>query len=445
MYDPLVDHKLNNNQGFPNSYWSSTTTSINYEALTTNINADVVIIGAGYTGLSCAIHLAEQGVSNIVVIEANDVGWGCSGRNAGFVLPGSGRLGYKQLVDRFGIEQAHLLHDDFMSAIKLIDTLSLKAKVKIDKTELGYLKLAHSKKWFEKLKISADYLHNEFNYDVEVISKSDFCHDYVNHQHVFGAIRYNNGFGINPLKLINSYAEYATSLGVTIYNQSPVIDIQEKGQTCKQQQIITTESGQIFADKLVIATNAYTPKMLNTPLKHKVLPVLSNVIVTRVLTSEELKRSNFKTHQVMMDTRELKYYYRLLPDNRILFGGRGAISGKEANNPKYAHRLLAQLHSSFPELSNVTIDYNWIGWISVPFDQMPHIHRTDNDMFYATGYCGSGVSFSAYAGKLLAELIQEKDVNSPLLSQLPSFPLSQFRRTGQRFFYQYGRVKDWLS
>lgn len=441
MYDPLTNKQLNNQQGFPESYWSSTTSPINYAPLNSDVNANVVIVGAGYTGLSCAIHLAQQGVTNIVVVEANEIGWGCSGRNAGFVLPGSGRLGYKQLVDRFGLEPTHKLHDDFMSAIELVDTLTIKTKANIDKTELGYLKLAHSKNWFEKLKDSANYLHQEFNYDVEIISKYDFCHDYVDHKNVFGAIRYNNGFGINPLKLVNSYAEYATSLGVTIYNQSPVNQITKSG----QQHSVNTEFGSVLADKLVIATNGYTPKGLNTPIKNKILPVLTNVIVTRPLTADELKHSNFNTHQVMMDTRELKYYYRLLPDNRILFGGRGAISGKDATKLKYANRLLSELKSCFPELSTITIDYNWIGWISVAFDQMPHIHKTDDDIFYATGYCGSGVSFSAYAGKLLSELIQEKDVDSPLISALPSLPFAQFRRTGQRFFYQYGRMKDWLG
>ena len=90
MYDPLTNKQLNNQQGFPESYWSSTTSPINYAPLNSDVNANVVIVGAGYTGLSCAIHLAQQGVTNIVVVEANEIGWGCSGRNAGFVLPGSG-------------------------------------------------------------------------------------------------------------------------------------------------------------------------------------------------------------------------------------------------------------------------------------------------------------------------------------------------------------------
>ena len=144
----------------------------------------------------------------------------------------------------------------------------------------------------------------------------------------------------------------------------------------------------------------------------------------------------------MMDTRELKYYYRLLPDNRILFGGRSAISGKASNDPKYQQRLLAELKETFVGLEKVSLDYVWSGWISVAFDQMPHLFRTSDDIFYATGYCGSGVSFSSWAGDALGKMINEESFQSPLLTELPRFPFSPFRRLGQRMFYQYGRLKD---
>ena len=440
MYDPLVSPSLPSHQPAANAYWHNTTDTLSFQALKEDIKANVAIIGGGYTGLSCAIHLAKQGVKNIVVLEANDIGWGCSGRNAGFVLPGSGRLGYQQLVKRFGLEQTRLLHNDYMEAIELVSRLSSDAKVNIDACEPGYLKLAHSEKWFNKLKATGDYLHSNFDYDVELVTKQDFCQRFVDHSKVFGAIRYNNGYGINPLKLINGYANYAKSLGVTIHCQSSVKSI-ESGKQHK----VFSDNGSVTADSLVMATNGYTPQGLKSKLTNKILPVLTSVIVTEPLTDAQLKASNFKTQQVMMDTRELKYYYRLLPGNRILFGGRGAISGKQAMHPKYPNRLLAELHASFPALKGIKIAHNWIGWISVAMDQMPHIYGTDDKVFYATGYCGSGVSFTSLAGKQLADLILEKEVNSPLVTDLPKFPFASFRRVGQGLFYQYGRFKDWVG
>ena len=440
MFDPLTSQSLSSDQPKPNTYWQSITDYQDTKQLKEDIKSDVVIVGAGYTGLSCAIELAKSGISDIVVLESNNIGFGCSGRNAGFVLPGSGRLSYQQLVQRFGKEAALKLHADYLAGTELIESLSSEADSKIDNCDVGYLKLAHSKPWLSKLENSARYLEKEFDYQVEFISKQQLQSDYVNHQKVTGAIRYTNGYGINPLKLINSYAKLATSLGVKIYTQSAVTDIENDN----SQHLVKTEHGSVRAERLVLATNGYTTKNLETPLQDKILPVLTNVVVTRPLTNCELKDSNFITKQVMMDTRELKYYYRLLPDNRILFGGRGAISGKNANNPIYQKRLLNELKSTFVGLNQVTIDYNWIGWIAVAMDQMPHIY-SDNNIFYATGYCGSGVSFASLAGKQLGQLINSGKLDSPLYSPLPKFPFARYRRFGQALFYQYGRMKDNLG
>lgn len=441
-YDPFIDKSIPNFQDASNSYWHSTDSTITTNELEKNIDADIVIVGSGYTGLSCAMELAENGTTNVHVIEANSIGWGCSSRNAGFVLPGSGRLSYQQLVKRFGKVGALNLHEQYLAAIELLKTRISLSKANIDQTEKGYIKLAHSKNWFEKLSASAAYLERNFDYRVETIKASQFSKDFVKHNKAYGAIRYDNGFGINPLKLINSYAQSCLQSGVSIYSNSPLENLKKLPNGRFE---LSTPQGSIKADKVVLATNGYTPSGLNTPLNGRILPVLTSVIVTRPLSVDELEASGFKSHQVMMDTRELKYYYRLLPDNRILFGGRSAITGKEAQNPIYQQRLLRELKASFPGLENLTVDFNWQGWISVAYDQMPHVYKTDDNLFYATGYCGSGVSFSGWAGKQLADLVLERNINSPLFSELPKFPFAPFRRVGQRFFYQYGRLKDWLQ
>lgn len=438
VYDPLLSRQHPSNQSSPQSFWHNDYilgAKSDATTLSRDISADVVIIGAGYTGLTCAINLAQQGIKNIVVLEANEIGWGCSGRNAGFVLPGSGRLSYQQLVSRFGSEATNSLHNDFLQGINLVEEIG--KEFDIGQCESGYLKLAHSDKWYDRLKMSADYLHQNFNYNVETINKQAFQNDYVNHQKIHGAIRYSNGFGIHPLKLVNAYAKKAKSLGINIYTNSSVSHIQSASH-----HKVTTQNGSVTADKLVMATNGYTPSKMTSALQHKILPVLTSVIVTEPLTNEQREVANFKTRQVMMDTRELKYYYRLLPDNRILFGGRGAITGAHAQDPKYSNRLLHELKKSFPGLCRLNIDYNWHGWISVSLDQMPHIHKTKNNVYYATGYCGSGVSFTALAGKQLADLIVGKEINSPLSNELPHFPFAPFRRLGQRAYYQVGRLKD---
>jgi glycine/D-amino acid oxidase-like deaminating enzyme len=146
----------------------------------------------------------------------------------------------------------------------------------------------------------------------------------------------------------------------------------------------------------------------------------------------------------MMDTRTLKYYYRLLPDNRILFGGRGAIRGKDAADPIYARRLLAALKRCFSGLDDLTYQYQWSGWVGVSYDDLPRVATAEPNLFYAAGYCGSGLSFSALAGKRLAQrVVGEKLPALPIYhSTLPTFPMNVFRRQGQKMFYQWGRFKD---
>lgn len=445
MYDPFIDRQIPSDQPTSDSYWQSTASIYKASRLDQEIETDVVIIGGGFTGLCCAISTTQGSNSSVVVLEANNIGWGCSSRNAGFVLPGSGRLSYQQMESRYGLEQAQVLHQQYMDAISLVEKRVSAISDHADKTEKGYLKLAHSSKWFDKLQHSADYLAKHFDYEVETFDSTSFKEQFVDHNKVFGAIRYKNGFGVNPLKLVNHYASLALNNNVQLFEHSPVIDIHTDKQAGSYLHTIKTSKGSVRAKKVVIATNGYTPKGLPTPLSGKILPVLTSVIVTRPLTSEELKRANFLSHQVMMDTRELKYYYRLLPDNRILFGGRSAISGKASNDPKYQQRLLAELKETFVGLEKVSLDYVWSGWISVAFDQMPHLFRTSDDIFYATGYCGSGVSFSSWAGDALGKMINEESFQSPLLTELPRFPFSPFRRLGQRMFYQYGRLKDALG
>lgn len=201
--------------------------------------------------------------------------------------------------------------------------------------------------------------------------------------------------------------------------------------------------GEVTANKVVCAGNAYTPKTFNYRTDDKYLPILSNIIVTEPLTDSELTEAGLNTRQVTMDTRVLKYYYRLLPDNRLLLGGRGAITGKDANNPIYANRLKYALGQCFPSLANKPISYNWTGWIAAAMDDMPHVYEKDG-VGYSLGYCGSGVSFSAQAGYRLAQsLVGEQTPDLPLYRQaLPRFPLAKLRRIGQWSYYQLCWLKD---
>jgi glycine/D-amino acid oxidase-like deaminating enzyme len=439
MYDPLLTTAIPSHQPYPDSYWRSTIDNPrHFSAIDSAKTTDVVVIGGGYTGLTCAYQLAQRYQRNVVLLEANDIAWGCSGRNGGFVLSGTGRLSIAAIEKRFGRDIALKMHKEYETAISWTNELIDLGKIACEPQRFGYLKVAHKKAKVNELKQQAHYLQQQFNSDVRFIDAKELS-SYIKLNQGFGALYTPHNFAVNPLKLSLGYADLAQQAGVELHCNSPVIGIEDVASHLN----VITPSATIRCKKVVIASNGYTPKQFHTSVANRTLPVLSSIIVTRPLTAEELTSCGFSQPLQAMDTRELKYYYRLLPDNRILFGGRGAIRGKNANNPIYKQRLMAALKNTFTGINDVTTDYFWSGWISVSLDDLPRIWA-ENNVYYSQGYCGSGVSFSGLAGKRLAEKVMgELDTQLPIYaSPLKTFPMAPMRRIGQWGFYQWGRFKD---
>lgn len=205
-----------------------------------------------------------------------------------------------------------------------------------------------------------------------------------------------------------------------------------------------------------MCTGGYTSQGLHSSLKNRLLPVLSNSMVTRPLTADEIATCNFKTNQVITDTRVLRHYYRLLPDNRVQIGTRSAITGRDAPQKKYEDMLRADLARKFPALDQIQVDYSWWGWVDVSHDMMPRIYQPNpsESIFYALGYGGNGVMYSAQAGKRLAQWIagDGHTLDLPIFESKLPFPnvrevveselFAPFRRVGQRFLYQWYQLKD---
>jgi len=442
MYDPLHDKIPGVDAPYPNSYWADISGAApnNDGEIVGNHDVDVAIIGAGFTGLSCAYHLAKEHGINATVLEANKTAWGCSGRNAGFVLKSSGRKSFASMASQWGEEVMRGIYNEMAAGVDTVNNLIAQG-IDCDVQPAGYLKVAHKASKLKELVALANIQKEEFGYQVEVLSQSEVRSQYMDDQNAFGAIRYQDGFGLNPLKLAWGYQRLAREAGARIHIASPVTQWQ---QTNAKHQLITPKA-KINAKKVVLATNGYTPKGFHSFVNNRFLPVLSQIIVTEPLTDEQIAACNWQTNNVVMDTRALKYYYRKLPDNRVLFGGRGAITGKAANDPYYAQRLLKVLKESFPALSSINYQYAWAGWICMSLDDIPHIYRNQKeDVFYAMGYCGAGLSFSAQAGKRLAENVAENALpDLPIFNRhLPKFPFAPLRRVGQWGYFQYGKVKD---
>lgn len=446
MYDPMIDMLCASNNNYPNSYWADTSGSAPEDdgPLNKDIDVDVAIIGSGYTGLSCALHLARDHKIKATVVEANQTAWGASGRNGGFILKSSGRKPYLTMYKQWGEEVMRGIYKEMCDGVKTVHSL-ISEGINCDQQEAGYIRIAHKASMFKGLIKQAKIQQDMFGYDVQILTKQDLHQQYVNDHNAYGAIRYQDGFGLNPLKLAWGYHKLAREAGVNIHPSTPVNQWTEEGQQSQKKQVLHTPNGIIKAKKVVIATNGYTPKGFHGLVKNRTLPVLSQIIVTAPLSAEQLVACNFLTSNVIMDTRVLKYYYRKLPDNRILFGGRGAITGKGAEAPYFSNRLLQILKNSFPALNTIKYDYSWSGWLCMSLDDLPHIYQNEaHNVFYSMGYCGAGVSFSVQAGKRLAQKVTGENVPQlPLYQQaLPKFPFAPLRRVGQWGYFQYGKVKD---
>jgi glycine/D-amino acid oxidase-like deaminating enzyme len=440
MYDPLIDGAPPSDQYQPDSFWVSGKDSVRYLPLVGEHKTDVVVIGAGYTGLSCALHLVQEYGIQCTVIEANQPGWGCSGRNGGFVLPGTGRLSVQQMRKRWGKPVSQAIYAEYLNSIDTVTQL-IDEGIDCERTAGGYLKLAHKPSLVSALHHQATELAVDYGDSILPLSADDISAKYLSGTRSYGGIYYPNAFGINPWLLCQGIAKKAADAGANICGNNAVIDCQR----INEKHVLRTQSGSITANTLIVATNGYGQRNLYEGLKDRTFPVISSIIVTDPLTPQQLLDVGMIEGLMVMDTRPLKYYYRILPDNRLLFGGRGAIEGRHANNAKFQKALKNGLLATFPNLHEVNISAFWSGWVSVSLDDYPRVYNDQqNKTLYSSGYCGAGLAFSIQAGKRLAQLHCAPGQLPDLpfwKSPLKQFPLALARRPALKTFYAWEAFK----
>lgn len=440
-YDPLVSPGPGHGKDYAPTYWVATAGAPPADdgPITRDIDVDVAIIGGGYTGLATALCLAREHGVKAVVLEANRTSWGCSSRNGGQAQNASGRLSRSQWIERWGKGVALKMHDEIQEGFNHFK--SLITEIDCDPQPGGHFLIAHRPRIMEKLAAEAKVWKDVFGYPSELFSAEAFRREFLNDHEAAGALHEPEGIGIHALKLAFGYLRLARAAGARVHTSSPVIG----WETIDGVHHLHTPGGIVRARAVGIATGAYTAQTLHPSLRSKVMPILSNSMVTRVLTDEEIAACNFRTTQVLTDTRTLRFYYRFLPDRRLQIGSRSAITGEDAPNPRHLNLLKEGMARKFPALRGVDIDFSWWGWVDVSHDMMPRICQPDpkQAVYYALGYGGNGVSYSQQAGRRLAEHIAGKRAHLTLpifTSPLPGHLFAPFRRIGQRMLYaQYFR------
>lgn len=446
QYDPLVSNGPGRNREYAPTYWIATAglPPESDGAIVSDVDADVAIIGSGYTGLACAIFLAREFGIKATVLEANRVAWGCSTRNGGQGQNASGRLTRSQWIARWGLDVARRLHAEIEDGFETFEDLIRNSPIDCEPQRGGHLYVAHRQRSLDKIAAESRILNETFGYATRVISAEELRHDFVNEAEAVGAVHEPLGTGVHPAKLAFGYLQMARSLGARVHTASPVLEIKPRGTSL----FLRTPGGTVKARAVAIATGAYTSLGLTPLLQGRCMPILSNSLVTRPLTASELEATGFRTRQVITDTRTLRFYYRLLPDNRVQIGSRSAITGADATHPRHLQLLIDGLHRKFPPLHGIEIEYSWWGWVDVSHDMMPRIFRPDpmQNLFYALGYGGNGVSYSAQAGRRMAQMIAGqafKGQDLPIFtSPLPGHPFAPFRRIGQRMLYRWYHLRD---
>jgi glycine/D-amino acid oxidase-like deaminating enzyme len=442
-YDPLVSPGPGQGRNYAPTYWAATagTPPADDGPVVHDMDVDVAIVGGGYTGLAAALFLAREHGIRAVVLEANRVSWGCSSRNGGQAQNASGRLSRSQWIERWGRDVALKMHHEIQEGFDTFKSLAM--QIDCDAQPGGHFLIAHRARLMPGLAAQAKVWKDVFGYPSTLYDAQTFRREFLNDAESAGALHEPEGIGVHPLKLAYGYLKMAREAGAEVHPSSPVIG----WETINGVHHLRTPGGVVRAKAVGIATGAYTAPGLHRSLDSRVMPILSNSMVTRVLTASELEACNFRTTQVLTDTRTLRFYYRLLPDNRVQIGSRSAITGRDAPHPRHFELLLEGLHRKFPPLRGISIDYSWWGWVDVSHDMMPRVFQPDprQTVYYALGYGGNGVSYSAQAGRRMAERIAGKGSQQTLpiyTSPLPKHMFAPFRRIGQRMLYQLYYMRD---
>lgn len=438
-YDPLVSPAVDPAMPRPATYWHSTCEPTQFTALKRDTEVDVLVIGGGYTGLSAALELAEQQVGRVAVIDSHSMGFGCAGRNAGFVLSGSGRLGPTALAKAYGKDKARLIQQEYDAAVSQLQAAISRYQIDCDLVEGPYYKLAHTAKQARQQGQTLAQLQREFGSSASVLSQQELQAKLPIRG--FHGATVQPGLALNPLKLVDGLARAAQAAGVDLYAQTPATAVEPAIGGGHQ---VTTPGGTVHAQTVLIASNAYTSKHFHASVDNRQFPVQSSILVTEPLSEQEQQATGLSQPVTFMDTRMMKYYYRLMPDNRLLFGGRGEVTGAASAHGQA--RLAKAMTSSFPALANKPVSHFWSGWVSVSLDSLPRVwFDAQQRVGYGMGYCGAGVAFANFAGRRLAQ--QAIDPTSvpdlPLYNQpLPKFPLAGLRRLGLRALYAWARVAE---
>ncbi|MDN8541629.1 FAD-binding oxidoreductase [Erwinia sp. BC051422] len=374
------------------------------------ISCDVCIIGAGYTGLSSALHLAENGYQ-VVVLEAAKVGFGASGRNGGQVVNS-----YSRDVDviekSYGKDAARMLGSMMFEGGDIIRERIKRYGIACDYQQ-GGLFVALNARQFATLEEQKQNWERYGNDQLELLDAGQIRQEIDSDRYV-GALLDKRGGHLHPLNLAIGEAQAIVLNGGQIFEQSPVVEIQHGSPA-----VVKTAKGQVTARYVIVAGNAYLGSKLEPSLSKRSMPCGTQVLTTEPLGAE-LAASLLASNYCVEDCNYLLDYFRLTADHRLLYGG-GVVYG--ARDPEDIDRLIVpKLLKTFPQLKGVKIDYRWTGNFLLTLSRMPQFGRLENNIYYMQGDSGHGVTCTHLAGRLISEVLRGDAERFDAFARLPHYP-----------------------
>jgi glycine/D-amino acid oxidase-like deaminating enzyme len=387
-------------------------------------DAEVAVIGGGYAGLAVARRLGERGVG-AVALEAGDIGWGASGRNGGIVGLAPDKLSEATRVARYGAEGARAYALAMVDGAERLRAFCAERGVATQGEAEAVV--AHHPRAFAHL--AAEAAAPRPGVRLELLSRAAFAERGFEGPEQHGALLVRPGFGVQPLQLARAVAAAAEAAGARLHPFSEVRAWRREGARHR----LETDRGSLRADRVVLATNGFTPDDLHPAFRGRAMPVLSMIGVTRPLTPQELARQRWSTADPLANTRRMLYYFRMLPQGRLLFGMRGDLDGSTASAPRMRARIAAHVARMFPGWADVAIEHFWRGPVCATRAYAPAVGRLADDptVHHAFGWHGSGVNGAQVAGRLLADAIVEgRDdaIPTPFRNTPPPIPLPGLRR-----------------
>jgi len=391
-------------------YASSTNVHSPWPQLTDNIQCDVCIVGAGFTGLSSALYLTEAGY-DVVVLESARVGWGASGRNGGQVVNSYSR-DIDAIEERYGRQTADMLGSMMFEGANIIRQRIDQYAIDCDYRP-GSIFAALGRKQLNRLRHQKTLWSRYGQTDLTLLDESAIRREIATERYVGGLLDKNGGH-LHPLNLALGEAEALRRHGARIYERSAVTHIDHGDPT-----LVHTATGTVNAKFVILAGNAYLSSPLAPPLERLSLPCSSHIVVTQPLSADRAM-SLLPNNYCVEDCNYLLDYFRLTADHRLLYGGGMTYGAKHP--PSIDDIILPKLYRTFPQLKGVEIDYRWSGNFLMTPSRLPQFGRLEKNVYYMQGDSGHGLTLTHLAGKLITEMLRGDAERFDAFANLPHTP-----------------------